>query len=200
MDPLLFFTVPLLLPVVVFVALSLVRRARFRVLAEKLRARHEGIHPFTPGAVVGEGFRIQASRVHKTYRTSIEVRSPRARGRFQLEVEFFSGAPNWSHARAPGSRTERVFLWEVQLPAFVQPTREQREVLLEWLPRPAELEALHTELKAAAVRAIEVTDGMVSISFPGIVSDPPRIQRALEALRRLATVTPADRRSTERAA
>jgi len=187
MDPLLYlFATAMLAPFALFLALALVRRSRFRALAERLGGRHEGLNPITPGAIVGEGFRVEAARVQKAYRTEISVRAPQASGRFLLEPGFFRGAPNWRHARVYGSRSERVFLWEVELPALEQPSREQQQQLLAWLPGPAELEELHAPLEAAGVRAIDVADGNLSTTLRGIVSDPERIGPALDAFRRLA--------------
>lgn len=198
MDLLVVFAAVLLLPCVAFLALALVRRSRYRALAEELGAEHEGINPITPGAIVGDGFRIEASRAQKTYRTEIQVRAPHARGLFVLQPGFFRGAPNWSYAKVPGTRTERAFLWELRLPALVQPARDQQEEILACLPRAADLEGLHADLLAANVSEIRFGDGRVSTAFRGIASDSARLQRTLAALRRLASPTPAGRRSSPR--
>lgn len=201
MDPLLAGVAALLgLPFAVFVALALVQRSRFRALAEKLGARHAGINPITPGAIVGDGFRIETVRSQKTYRTEVHVRAPHARGPCVLQLGFFRGAPNWSCAKVPGSRAERVFLWEVRLPALAQPTRDQEAELLAWLPEAAELEDLRAALEAAEVSEIRVADGTISTSLRGIASDPTRLQHTLDALGSLASATPARRRSSPRAA
>jgi len=200
MDPRVILVALLLSPVAIFLALALVRRKRFRALAGMLGGRHEGFNPLTPGAIVGEDFRIEAVRVQKSYRTEIVVCASGAPGIFVLDPEFFRGLPNWPFARVFGSRTERVFLWEVELPALAQANREQQEQLLAWLPKPAECEGLHELLKAAHVRAIHVTEGRLSTTFRGIVSDPERIRHTLDALRRLASGSPARRRTGSRAA
>jgi len=200
MDPRLVLAALLLGPFAVFLALALMRRKRYRALAEQLGARHEGLNPITPGAIVGEDFRIEAVRVQKSYRTEILVCAGGAPGHFVLDPEFFHGAPNWPFARVFGSRTERIFLWEIELPALAPASREQQEQLLAWLPKPAECDGLYETLKAAHVRAIHVSEGRLSTTFRGIVSDSERIRLTLDALRRLAAGSPARRRSGTRAA
>ena len=200
MDPRFILVALLLGPVAIFLALALMRRQRYRALAGMLGGRHEGFNPLTPGAIVGEDFRVEAVRVQKSYRTEIMVCANAAPSHFVLDPEFFRGFPNWPFARVFGSRTERVFLWEIELPSLAQANREQQERLLAWLPRPAECEGLHELLKAAHVRAIHVTDGRLSVTFRGIVSDAERIRLTLDALRRLASGPPARHRTGSRAA
>ena len=184
MDPLLLLGALLLAPVAIFLVLAFWRRARFRALAGELGGRHSGWNPLVPGAIDGDRFRVEAVRVQKSYRTQIRVRAPAAAGEFLLEPGFFRATPDWQHARVPGSRTERVFLWEVELAAYARASAEQREELLAWLPPPAEFEELRALLERAEVRSIQVSDGSLSTSFRGIVSDRERIRGTLEAFRR----------------
>lgn len=176
----------LALPFVAFALLSLRRRARYRALASALGARHVDAGPFRPGTIAGEDFELEAAQVGKTYRTRLRLSAGGTPGSFHLRREFFGAAPDWSFVRVPGTRQERVFLWQVELPGCVEPSREQREALLRWLPRAAPCAETQAALAAAGIRELVVADGALSATFRGILSDRARIQRALAALRRLS--------------
>lgn len=165
--------------------LALRRRARYRSLASRLGARHVDAGWFRPGTIAGTDFELEAVQVGKTYRTRMLVAAGDTPGPFLLGREFFGDAPNWSHAKVSGTHNERVFLWQVTVGGYVEPSREQRESLLRWLPPDALSADTPAALAAAKIREVVIADGAVSTRFSGILSNPARIQLALEALRRL---------------
>jgi hypothetical protein len=184
MPPLLL-AVPLALPFVVYAIVALARRARYRSLASRLGAEHVSSGWFAPGKIKGDRFEIEAVRVGKSYRTEVRVAPRTAPGIFFLRREFFGDRPDWKFVSVPGSRRERVFLWEIALPRAVEPTRAQRESLQAWLATCAPLSVVRDALAAAKIRRILIEDGSVSTTFGGIVSRFARLQRAIHALRQL---------------
>jgi len=182
----LFLVAVLALPFVGYALVALTRKARYRSLASKLGATHIDRGWFVPGAIAGERFEIEAAQVGKSYRTRLRVDVGGTPGCFLLRPGFFGESPDWAFAWVPGARNERVFLWEVAVRRLVEPTREQRDRLLHWLARSSQRAGLHEVLAAAGIREIFIDDGSISVRFRGIVSNLARLQRTLEALRRLA--------------
>jgi hypothetical protein len=200
MAPALLVATLFVLPFAVFAALTWLQRSRWRALARELGGRREPRGLFAPDAIVGERFRVEAVKCGKAYRTELRVRAEHTPGRFVLQPEFFQGGPNWAFAKVPGARTERVFLWQITLPGLSQPSAAELEQLRGWLPAETELAGLHTLLVGSGARAILVGEGSVATTFRGFVTEPARVQDALEALARLAPAVPAGRRSGARAA
>jgi len=174
----------LALPFVAFALLALRRRARQRSLASALGARHVDAGWFRPGTIAGADFELEAAQVGKTYRTRLSLSAAGTPGTFHLRREFFGAVPDWSFAWVPGRRQERVFLWHVELAGCVEPSREQREALLRWLPRAAP--ETQAALAAAGIRELVVADGAIATTFRGILSDRARVELALAALRCLS--------------
>ncbi|NOT31588.1 MAG: hypothetical protein HOP15_14165 [Planctomycetes bacterium] len=182
----LFVAVVLALPFGVYVLVALMRKASYRSCAARLGAAYVERGWFAPGLIAGEGFEIEPEQVGKSYRTRVRVAVGSSPGRFLLRPGFFGESPDWSFARVAATRINRVFLWEVAIGGFVEPTEEQRAALLGWLGRGSLRSDTHPSLAAAKIREITIKDGFVAVSFRGIVSDFARLQRTLEALRLLA--------------
>ena len=181
----------LALPFVAYAAIALGRKSRYRALAARLGAKHTETGLFSAGAIAGEDFRIETERAGKTFITNVHVLASGAPGRFILRPKFFERAPDWNFAWVPGTRTERVFLWEVAVGGYAKPDRQQQEALLRWLPRLADLADLPRALELSRVRQIVIADGSLSTHFRGIVSNLDRLRVTLEALRQMrATSSP----------
>ena len=112
----------------------------------------------------------------------MELASESAPGTFLLCPRFFEGFPDWEFARVPALRNERVFAWQLTLPGYAQPSAEQRQSLLRWLPRTLDARSMRSSLEAARIHEIQVVEGRVSTSLRGLVLDGQRLRRTLEAL------------------
>lgn len=178
----------LALPFVLFALVTWRRRARFRSLAPALGGTHTSSWPFVPGRIRGADFEIEAAKVGKSYRTLVRAAAARGTpGTFLLKPEFFEGFPNWGSVRVRAVTRQRAFLWEVSLPGWGEPDKEQRSLLLRWLGSWPPHSGLDEKLRSAEVREIWVEDGFVSTDFRGIVTSLARLRPALEALRALSS-------------
>jgi hypothetical protein len=181
----LFVLAVLFLPFALFLGLVLVRKARYRELAAKLGARHESGGFLSPGTIVGEDFHMEVVQFGKSYFTRVHVSAGATPGWFLLEREFFSHPTSWEHAKVRISRAERIFLWHLSLSGYSQPSPDQREALLAWSPRIADLTHLQAELEEAGIRSILVEDGNVCVDYRGVESSLERVQRTLDVLRQI---------------
>jgi hypothetical protein len=174
------------------------RLSRFRELAASLGARHVAAGWLAPGTIAGEDFEIEAKRVGKSYWTEVRVRAGRTPGNFHLRPAFFRAQPDWASARVPAAVRQRVFLWQVELPGYVEPNDEQRRSLGRWLNRRCLRADFADDLASAKVRDVIVTDEFVSIHCRGILQRRERARRVLDLLRQ---VVPEERdRGGQRAA
>lgn len=108
-------------------------------------------------------------------------------GPYFVGARFFTGFPNWRHASIHVRKRGRVFFVDVSMPRWVEPTSEERTRLLGWLSRASVDPPLwERELREARIKELLFDDGSIVTSFGGIVSDPARLQRAVDLLRRLA--------------
>lgn len=173
------------LPFALFALLTVARKNRLRSLAESLGARQMDVGLFSLGRIIGESFEIAPKKIGKSYSTEVRIVS-KTPGTFFLDPRFFDGFPDWDFAKVPASRTERAFFWHVSLPGYAQPSPEQRQKLLGWLPHPLEARSLRTNLDEAGIREIHVAEGSVSTSLRGLVLNRGRLHRTLEALDELS--------------
>jgi len=184
------------LPVLGYAIVALTRKPRFRALASKLGAAYTDTGWFAPGKITGDRFVIEAYTRslgrHSTYRTSVRVAARGTPGRFLVKPGFFKVFPNWEFAKILELRPERAFVTEISVPRYVEPTREQREIFLQWLARASVNPALlHEALTTARIREIVIEDGSIVTGFSGFVSNFARLQRTVDVLLRLAGEVPA---------
>ena len=166
---------------------ALARRARLRAAATALQARYSGGRLTRLGTIEGSGFTIRIVQVRRSFRTRVEVPIRHSPGTYFLDAEFFRTPPDWSRAKVPGRRTERVFFWSLSLPGYALPNQEQRDMLSKWLNRGRADRRLRREaLDAARIGSIAIDDGGVSTTFDGMVTNPDRLRGAIDLLRQLA--------------
>ena len=184
------------LSVVGYAIVALTRKPRFRALAAKLGAAYTDTGWFAPGKITGDRFVIEAYTRSlgrsSTYRTSVRVAARGTPGRFLVKPGFFEVFPNWEFVKVLELRSERVFVTEISVPRYVEPTGEQRDIFLQWLARASVNPALiHEALTTARIREIVIEDGSIVTSFRGFVSNFARLQRTVDVLLRLAGEVPA---------
>ena len=139
------------------------------------------------GRIEGSGFTVRIAQVQRSFRTRVEVPTRHSPDTYFLDADFFRTPPDWSRAKVPGRRTERVFFWSLSLPAYALASREQRDALSLWLNRgPADRRLRREALHAARIASIAINDAGVSTVFDGIVTNPDRLRPAIDVLRQLA--------------
>jgi hypothetical protein len=173
------------LPFLLFAALSVWRRGRFRNLAAELGGRHVSTGLLAHGAIEGADFKVEVVRWGKSHGTRASVPVRESPGEFLLRAGFFEGSPDWDKVFVRGVRAERVFLWQVRIGGLVRPERAQQQALLDWLPPVAEFRRLRAGLDDAEIDELTLDEQGLSTSFRGIASDATRLRRTLAALRGL---------------
>jgi hypothetical protein len=162
------------------------RRARLHAVAAELGAEYLDDGWTKPGGVRGQGFTIRVESPRRTFRTNIEV-AARAPGDYVIDPGFFASPYDWSHVKVPGTVTQRAFVVHVSLPGYDPPDDAQRDALARWLERGASAHRVHPDmLDTAGITRIYVSRDTVATSITGVVTDAPRLRRAVDLLSRLA--------------
>jgi len=169
-------------------AIALARKHRFKALATSLGAVHVDTGIFAPGRIEGRDFEIEARTVgmgrYKKYRTSIQVTSAGAPGRYLVKPEFFEHFPDWKHALALGVHEERAFVVTVSWPRYREADASERQLLLDWLGRSRTFDPhrVGRQLQVLRIRDITIEKGSLAVSFPGAVSRVDRLRDTLAVL------------------
>src|SRR5262245_40542253 len=167
----------------------LARRARLRSAARALNGEYVDDGWSRPGRIEGDRFVIRISHVRRSFLTHVDVQpSAQVPGSYLLDAGFFEGWPDWNHVKVPALVEQRAFVVNVRFPGYASPTQDQRDALWRWLTRGGKDRRLSRNLLSAArVTRIEVSHEGLSTSFRGLVTDPTRLRRTLDALGQLAS-------------
>jgi hypothetical protein len=175
----------LCVPFVLYACVMRLRMSRWRALASALGAEYVAGRWLGLGRIVGEHFEISLEKIGKGLFTKICMRAGSDPGVFHLRREFFGDGSNWSFAKVPGTTKQRAFAWEITLPGYVDPSPEERDRLARFLPKS--LSGIDRALEDARIRDVTIASGVVSAHLNGVVSSSTRLERALDALRAIAS-------------
>jgi len=171
--------------------IALARKHRFKALAAALGAVYVETGVFAPGRITGRDFVIEARTVglgrYKRYRTNVQVTSPGAPGPYLVKPAFFEKFPDWAHALALGSHSERAFVVTVSWPRYRESDANERQALLDWLGRTRTFDPrrAHRTLQALRITDITIEKGTAAVSYPGAVTRVDRLRDTLAVLRSL---------------